>query len=307
MFLFEHPAERSPVVFEQHADAVVAHLLVVELLAEELVLFADLGFGAHARASGPTRKELEALALNQQVMKVRGRRECQDCGTIWSYYETGSPRCPECESIHSVGLDDRTRHTDSDVSLDLTPVRSRIDEAPEDELAEDAADLAREYVRKRGFIHAGELEALDWTFVAATELVHVGSAYARAMRPSTDEELYFLELLRNADSGDPREYEDVPDAFQGAYGLAMASATEDYQRDLRTYLADADDVDPEASALSGRIRDHRKRIEALEGDIPPKDAYRLLRATRDLGQGLAKDDPSEFVTADNWLDGIETD
>lgn len=240
-------------------------------------------------------------------MKVRGRRECQNCGTVWSYYETGSPRCPECESIHSVGLDDRTRHTDADVTLDLTPIRSRIDEAPEDELAEDAAERAREYVRKRGFIDAGELQDLDWSFVAATELGHVATAYARTMRPSTDAELYFLELLRTADAGDPREFEDVPEAFREPYGLAMASVTEDYQRDLRTYLGDVDDVDPEASALSGRIRDHRKRIEALEGAVEPKDAYRLLRATRSLGRALRKEDPSEFVTADNWLSGIEND
>ena len=239
-------------------------------------------------------------------MKVRGRRECKQCGTVWSYYETGSPRCPECESLQSVGLDDRTRHTDADVTLDLTPVRNRIDDVPDDELADAAAERAREYVRKRGFIHAGELRDLDWTFVAATELAHVASAYARTMRPSNDEELYFLDLLRTADSGDPREYEDVPEAFRGAYGLAMASAVEDYQRDLRTYLGDANDLDPAASKLSGRIRDHRKRIEAIEGDVEPKDAYRLVRATRDLGRALSKDDPSGFVTADNWLEGIGT-
>jgi len=238
-------------------------------------------------------------------MKVRGRRECKQCGTIWSYYETGSPRCPECESLQSVGLDDRTRHTDADVPLDLTPVRNRIDDVPEDELADAAAERAREYVRKRGFIHAGELRDLDWTFVAATELAHVASAYARTMRPSNDEELYFLDLLRTADSGDPREYEDVPDAFRGAYGLAMASAVGEYQRDLRAYFEDAEDRFAEASSLSGRIRDQRKRIEALEGDVEPKNAYRLVRATRDLGRALAKEDPSSFITADNWLEGIE--
>jgi hypothetical protein len=239
-------------------------------------------------------------------MRVRGRRECQACGTIWSYYETGSPRCPECESIHSVGLDDRTRHTDADVTLDLTAIRARIDETPEDELADEAAAVAREYVRKRGFIDAGSLRDLDWTFVAATELAHVAGAYARSMHPSTAAELYFLDLLGTADDGEPREFEDVPNAFREPYGIAMASAIEAYQRDLRTVVGDADDVDPEASTLSGRIRDRRKRIEALEGAVEPKDAYRLLRATRSLGRALRKDDPSEYVTSDNWLRGIDT-
>lgn len=266
-------------------------------------------------------------------MKIRGRRECVQCGTVWSYYETGSPRCPDCDSVRSVGLDDRTRHTDATVSLDLTPVRNRIDDVPDEDLAADAAARAREYVRERGFVDAGELEPLDWTFVGATELVHVATAYGDRLRPSNEEELYFLDLLKTADGGEPRMPDDVPSAMAGPYGLAMASAVSDYQRDLRTYLRDVDDVPTEASAIAGRLRDHRKRIEALQGDVDPADAYRLVRAARDLGRAVAggsDDDRSEdwregdeeqdgsegceedgrsgdsaYVTADNWLSGIE--
>jgi DNA-directed RNA polymerase subunit RPC12/RpoP len=31
-------------------------------------------------------------------MKIRGERECTDCGTRWSYYDTASVECPQCGS-----------------------------------------------------------------------------------------------------------------------------------------------------------------------------------------------------------------
>jgi len=236
-------------------------------------------------------------------MKVRGRRECKECGTRWSYYETGSVHCPNCGSMKSVGVDDRTRHTDSPVEFDLTPVRNRIDDDPLRDVAGAAVDLAREYVRERGFVDAGELRPLDDTFVAATELRHVGAELSRELRRSEAEELYFLDLLRGADEGERPPAEEVPDAFRSAYGLAMADAVGDYQRDLRTYLEEH--PHPEAHSVSGRVRDHRKRIEALDGDVDPRDADRLLHAARDLGKYVFADEESALVTADNWLRGIE--
>lgn len=235
-------------------------------------------------------------------MKVRGRRKCTECDTRWSYYETGSINCPNCGSVRSVGLDERRRHTDSPATFDLTSVRNRIDEVPLREVADDAVDVAREYVRKRGFVDAGELRPLDDTFVAATELRHVGAELSRELRRTEAEELYFLDLLGGADEGDRPPADEVPDAFRSAYGLAMADAVGDYQRDLRTYL-DAH-PHPEARSVSGRVRDHRKRVEALDGDVDPRDAERLVRAARDLGKYVITGEESALVTADNWLAGI---
>ena len=237
-------------------------------------------------------------------MKIRGDRECKDCGTRWSYYETASVACPDCGSLRSVGVDERTRHTDAPATFDLTPVRGAIDEEPLRRIAEDAAERATEYVRKRGFVDAGALLVLDETFVAATVLRHVATAIARGLQTSDPEELYFLELLRGADDGERPPAEEVPDSLRSAHGLAMADAVEDYQRDVREYLTDR--PDEQASTLSGRIRDQRKRVEALDGDVAPEDAARLLRATRDLGKYLQRDDESALVTADNWLNGIDT-
>jgi len=236
-------------------------------------------------------------------MKIRGHRECKECGTRWTYYETASVECPDCGSLRSVGIDDRTRHTDTPAEFDLTPVRGIIDEQPIRRVAEDAAELAAEYVRKRGFVDAGDLLVLDETYVAATELRHVASEIARELHALDAEERYFLDLLGGADEGERPAVDEVPDTLRSPYGLAMVSAVGDYQRDLREYLDDR--PDEQATSLSGRIRDHRKRIEALDGDVSQKDADRLVRATRDLGKYLSSGDESALVTADNWLNGIE--
>jgi len=237
-------------------------------------------------------------------MKVRGRRECQSCGAVWSYYETGSPACPDCGSLHSVGLDERTRHTDAPATLELVAVTSALPDLSRAELAERAATAARSYVRKRGFIDAGCLRALDWTYVAARVLAAVGAAHGRRGHPAEAEELYVLTLLRNAEAADREtvDPEDVPASLAPAYALALAAAVGDYLADVRTYLAD--NPDPAARRLAGRIRDHRKRIEALDGEVDPAEAHRLLCATRDVGTYLRRGEDSALVTADNWLAGL---
>jgi hypothetical protein len=235
-------------------------------------------------------------------MKIRGDRECKSCGSRWSYYDTASVACPECGSLQSVGVDDRTEHTDSPVELDLTPLRNRVDEVSTDDLAANVATTCRTYVRKRGFIDTGRLKPLDETYVAAVELAAVASAFARRARPTDAAELYLLDLLAGADQGERPGHEAVPEEFRSAFGLAMADAVDSYQGDVRTYLDD--NPDPHARQLSGRIRDHRKRIEALDGDVDPADANRLLHAARDLGRYVDGEE-SAAVTADNWLSGLE--
>lgn len=236
-------------------------------------------------------------------MKIRGHRECKDCGTRWSYYETANVACPDCGSLRSVGVDDRTAHTNAPAAYDLTAVRAEIDEQPLRGVAGDAAELSAEYLRKRGFVDAGDLLVLDEQYVGATELRHVGAEIARELETTDPAELFFLELLRGVDEGERPPADDVPESLRSAYGLAMAAAVEAYQRDIREFLDDR--PDEAAAALSGRIRDHRKRVEALDGDVPPKDADRLVRATRDLGTYIRNEDESAIVTADNWLNGID--
>ena len=61
-------------------------------------------------------------------MRIRGERECKDCGTRWSYYETGTPSCPDCGSLRSVGVGERTQHTAGTAALDLSPARNYLDD-----------------------------------------------------------------------------------------------------------------------------------------------------------------------------------
>ncbi|WP_135661900.1 DUF7117 family protein [Halorhabdus rudnickae] len=221
-------------------------------------------------------------------MRIRGERECKDCGARWSYYETGSVTCPDCGSLRSVGVADRQLHTASPAELDLTDARADLDREPLGTVAGRAGETAATFVREHGFVHAGELQPLDATFVAATELRHAGAEIARMLRIDDAEEAYLLALLDGAESGKRPSPDDVPDSMVSVRGLAAASAVADYRRDVRRYLAD--DPDAAARKILGRIEDHRTRIEALDGAVAPETADALVEATRDVGTYLIEAD-----------------
>jgi uncharacterized Zn finger protein (UPF0148 family) len=235
-------------------------------------------------------------------MKIRGERECKGCGTRWSYYETGVIACPNCGSMHSVGVDDRTEHTASAVELDLSGVRGLVDDVPLADLADEVESRCGEYVRRVGFIDAGDLRELDDTYLAAHELRHVAAEVGRSMRVSDEEEYYFLELLRGADDDDRPLPTEVPESMHGARGLAAAAAVDSYRSDVRRYLADH--PDRTATQVLGRVDEHRKRVEALDGDVPPREAESLIDAVRAVGRALARDEETALVEAQSRLDSL---
>ena len=172
-------------------------------------------------------------------MKVRGERECQSCGTRWSYYETGSVACPSCGDLRSVGVDARTAHTDAPVSLDLAAHRERFGDAPgtlprsgADELQSDL----REYCRKRGFIRGGRLAALDGTYLAARELLEAVDCFERLRDPTDADREYLLALLAGADDGERPPTDEVPSALREARGMAAVRAVEAYRSDALDFL-----------------------------------------------------------------------
>lgn len=232
-------------------------------------------------------------------MKIRGDRECTDCGARWSYYETGSVTCPECGSIHSVGVGDRQRHTASAVEFDLSPVRRSLEDGDSiREVAREAAEVCATYCRKQGFVHGGDLRPLTDEYLAAAELRRVGSELGRRMRHDDAEELYFLSLLRGADQGDRPDSADCPESLRAVRGLALAGAVDAYVHDLRLYLDDEfDGVTDPYRRLAGRITERRKRVEAVDGDVPVAEVDRLVGATRDLGRAVADDDETALATA----------
>jgi len=235
-------------------------------------------------------------------MKIRGERECQACGTRWTYYETGNVSCPSCGSLRSVGVDERTEHTAAPVEFDLTSVRGTVDERPMTEVATDAAEVAGEFVRQYGFVDAGELQPLATEFVAAQELLAVAREVKRTLHLSEDEELYFLDLLDGADEGDRPNPMAVPESLTPARGLAVAATIEAYHRGVTRA---EDDLDGTVRTLLGRLRDHRKRIEALDGDIHPREAERFLDATREVGRYLTTGEQAVLAMAESRLDAVQ--
>lgn len=236
-------------------------------------------------------------------MKVRGTRECQDCGTRWSYYETGSVECPDCGSLHSVGVEEeRQLHTASPVSLDLAPIRGDVDEIPLRRLAERVVEETRPFTRSYGFVDGGELLPLDDTYLATMELRTVADAVGRRARVSDDEEYYFLTLLRGADQGERPDSDEVPKSLRDSRGLAYANAVREYRSDMREYLDEH--PNPPAQNPLEVLGEHVKRHRALEGDVPSGRAELLVAAARDLGRYLADDDEGALATARDRLDRL---
>ena len=232
-------------------------------------------------------------------MKVRGQRECKECGTRWSYYDTGEVACPSCGSLHSVGTDDeRSLHTATAATLDLSPVRNAVDEQPTRRLAERAVERCREFTGGYGFIDSGELQSLDDIYLAAMELRHVAGELARRMDVTDDEELYFTSLLR-ADEGDRPTTEEVPDSLRAMRGLAYANAVKEYRSDLRRYLDEH--PDPVVDDVLERLGDHTKRVRALDGDVPLREVESLVEATRDLARYLVSGDETAVAAAESRL------
>lgn len=257
------------------------------------------GMGLLDSSTWPTTTGVLPFPPVEVDMRIRGERECQDCGTRWSYYETGSVDCPSCGSIRSVGVDERTKHTASSASLDLTAAREALERDRLQEAVEEAKTACRDYARSVGFVHAGELQELDDTFLAAQELIHAADLVGRSFSPSEVEELYFLSLLQGADFGERPDPADVPDSMHEARGLAVADAVDAYRNELRTFAVDPE---PAVGRALETLADHVRRFRALEGDVPPDETETLVRIARDLGRYLGSGEESALVAARERLD-----
>lgn len=234
-------------------------------------------------------------------MQIPGRRECQSCGTRWSYFDTGSTACPECGSMHSVGVGDRTLHTDGDAELDLSTAMAWAAEGSVREAAARAAEEALGYIKRRGFIDEGELLLLDDAYVTAHELRHAASELGRRLSLTDEEEYYLLELLDVAEQGNRPSPETVPASMRHARGLGAAAAVRAYREDLRTWM-DHETTVEEGRTLLGPMDDQIRRIRALDGDVTPADADRLVAAARGLGEYLRTGEESVLEEARAALD-----
>lgn len=232
-------------------------------------------------------------------MDIRGNRKCTACGARWSYYETGEIACPECGSLKSVGTDERRTHTAGTTDLELTSVVADIDTVPTREIADAAADEAAEYIRTVGFIDAGSLLPLSETYVGACELRRVGRALGRVLTVDADEELYLLSLLRGVNEGERPPPGEVPDSFRPERGLAATAAVDAYLTDLRRW---ADGRDASADRVLSWVTTEKKRINALDGDVDPTDADRLVRTVQDVSEYLRTGEETALARA---LDSVD--
>lgn len=232
-------------------------------------------------------------------MEIRGQRECKDCGQEWSYYDTGSVACPNCESLRSVGIGNRERHTDAPASLDLTGTRSSVEETDIGAVADDVTASLRAYTRKRGFINAGELRPLDEEFLMAHELTQALDIYGRLRDPDEQVEYYVLALLRGVNDGERPAPDAVAPAMREARGLGYAEALSAYRRDLVEWLDDH--PDSEARRTLGTLHEQLKRLKALQGDVDPEVAEELVVAAREVGSYLETGKEESLASARDRL------
>lgn len=241
-------------------------------------------------------------------MEIRGNRECADCGARWSYYETGEVACPDCGSLRSVGRDDERRlHTDAPVTLDLSAVTGSLAGRPLEETADDVRERCRRYRRQRGFVREGELLELDETYLIAGELAAAIGEYDRslssgALDAATDDEeqLYLLSLL----GLDRPPADRVPSTFESTRGLAYGRAVEEYRTDVLEWLDATEATEPAVRSALGRLEDHRRRVEALDGAVDPATAERLVEIAREVGRYLREGDETALARARNRLDSL---
>jgi hypothetical protein len=232
-------------------------------------------------------------------MELRGERECTACGARWSYYETGEITCPDCGSPRSVSVEAAAAHTAGVGRFELTSVREQVGAEPLRTVADTAADTAAEYLRTAGFVHAGELQPFGGTHLAAAELRRVGTTLGRVMDITDDEELYLLGLLGGADSGERPTPAEVPETLHPERGLAVAASVDTYLSDLRQVRGNGE---PELDRVLSAIRPRQKRIEALDGDVDPVAAERLVRAVRDVSRYWREGDETALARAGDRLE-----
>jgi len=242
------------------------------------------------------------LPAHSVDMKLRGRRECQDCGERWSYFETGEITCPTCGSVRSKSVAGPTEHTAGTVTLDLTPVRALVDTKPIREVADKAANHTRAYLREVGFIEQGELQELDETVLAASELRRVGRTLGRVLQPTDAEKQYFLTLLRDTDSGERPAPETVPESLYPERGLAITASVDIYRSELRTVI---DNPEPTLDRALSQLDTHLKRVNALDGAVNPKQSERLVTSIRDISEYVRTDDETALTRAVDRLDSLE--
>ncbi|MFB6132274.1 MAG: TFIIB-type zinc ribbon-containing protein [Halanaeroarchaeum sp.] len=235
-------------------------------------------------------------------MQIRGERTCTECGTTWSYFETGSVACPQCGSVLSTGRGNRTQHTDRAADLDLGEARARAAEESLEEALSSAAQACLSYVRQKGFVDEGSLRELDDDYVYAQELRHTAVLARSFLELDSSEEAYLLGMLHGPPDDRPGPAE-APERLRPGRALGVASAVRDYRDDVRAWL-EGRTADADGRKRLETLSEHRKRVHALDGEVPPSTAEDLLNAARAVGRYYRNGDDASLDEADRALERL---
>jgi hypothetical protein len=77
----------------------------------------------------------------------------------------------------------------------------------------------------------------------------------------------------------------------------------EYRREMADW-ADENGVGEEGTNALETLGDHVKRVQALDGDVEPGTAERLVEAARDVGQSLREDDAEALASARERFDRL---
>ncbi len=211
-------------------------------------------------------------------MDLEGERECLECGERWSYWETRTVECPECDSPRSRGVGDGARPEEEFPAEDL--VASTLMET-----LENADEAARSYTTKKNFVVAGELQPPDPVYVMAAEVKHLYAELTARSREATDREReYAGALVTGLEDGEPPHPGERPETLDAVHERAVADVVEDYSSEMVKWARDRDLDDTEVMRDVEDARQRAKQVQATEGE--EGDAVEALRTLRDVYQGF---------------------
>ncbi|MDY6780397.1 MAG: hypothetical protein SV760_07620 [Halobacteria archaeon] len=248
-------------------------------------------------------------------MEISGERECLECGSRWSYFDTREVACPDCGSLRSksvsgtkgfdtassgetgpegsgrggrreprderAGSEEGAGTKDEGDPLNLSDLVPELGADFEGALSE-IEERCRSYTSRHGFVRGGELRPPEPRYVMACELKHAADILGRE-GATEDEREYVVDLIHGLNAGDPPDPSRRPESLEAAHNLAVAETVTEYALDLSKYARATDaDVPGEVEVA----REKAKRTEATEGE--EDDAVEGLRLLRDAYEELVR-------------------
>ncbi|MFB6284080.1 MAG: hypothetical protein ABEK59_09145 [Halobacteria archaeon] len=210
-------------------------------------------------------------------MELRGERECLECGSTWSYFDSRQVCCPECGSIRSQSVSSPRMDSTSDVDIVDSEVLTGIGENFDETLSE-LEERCRRYTSQTGFVEKGDLKPPTPRYVMACEIKHAATT-RDAEGLDEKSRRYVVDLVHGIRDGEPPDK--TPSGLQETHNLAIAETVRDYSTEVERY---ARKRGVETPGEVERARSLAKRTLATEG--VKDDAVEGLRHLREAHDEL---------------------